>query len=230
MKKLFNLRCMKIVKKDLIVSKNKFSTILFLDVFYFSIAFFSLKNLEKYTNAIGGDLTLFFLFLFFLQSGLIISLMLFPIYIYPESMKDKHEVYFAYQYTIREIVVGKSLLLSFISLLPVYLFITLFYPFMFEFSAGALILFFLVVPIVVFGLIALNVLAIWFSRIGKLSNILLIITIILVFSKVKPLIQIVSRIPAFYIPLIGLIFSVLLIVMLFVLSEITSIEKNVLKS
>ena len=179
---------------------------------------------------INDNFILIFLFIFFIQAALIISIMIFPQYIYSESMRDKHEVYLAYQYSVFDIIIGKSLILTFLSLLPAYIFVFSFFSYLFKFSIVSLFTILFVIPFLAFSIISFNVFASWFSKLGKVSNILIILLIVLGFSKIKNIIQTISKIPDYYIPVFGFLLSFLLFTLIFVFSKITKKEKIILKS
>jgi hypothetical protein len=179
------LRLRSLIKKDFLMAKNRITTLLFLYGFYFVIVYFSFQKVTPLLSSLGGNFTTLFVSVFLFQGAYIIAFMLFPQFIYSESIKDKHEIYFAYQYSILEIVIGKAVVLCFLSFIPALtLTLVLFFPLL-EFSALLVINLFFIIPLSVFGFLAVNALFSWFTRAGRFLSAAFLLLIIFFISQMQ---------------------------------------------
>jgi hypothetical protein len=223
-------RIISLAQKEIQIIKNNLTSILFLFVFYFIIFFFISEPLKKSFALIDKDLFLLILNLILLQTILIISLMLLPIFIYNDSIKDKQEVYFAYQYSILEIILGKAFILSVLCLIPAYTMIFVFFPTLIKFSFLSFVNFGFVFPIFTVGLLLFLIMLTWFTKIGKLTPIICVIFLILFFSNIFKVTKTNFKITSISTIAITFILSILLISISFLMAKLTKKEKWVLKN
>ncbi len=228
MKKLYKLKFFRLFLKDLMIARNRMLSLVFMLVFYFGIVFVSFKQIKEVTSFFNNNMILIFFAMFFVQTVIIISMMIFPYFIYPESMRGKHLVYFAYQYSIFEVVLGKSLFMFLFSILPSYICVFYFFSPIIKFSNIFCLTFFLAVPLLAFSIVLFNVYVTWFTKLGKLLNIFFILIIVLGFSKIKNILNLSLNFPDYYIPMTGIIFSIFFISLVFGLAKINKKERVIL--
>jgi len=188
--KNFNMnRFGSLIKKDILIARNKIGSLLALYIIYFAVAFFSLREVKTLLAISHGNFITLFLVLFLFQTSYIIAFMLFPQFIYKESMTEKHEIYFAYQYSIFEIIMAKSIILCCLSLLPGYILLfVLFYPLL-VFTASFIFCTFLVIPFISFAFISLNVLFSWFTKGGRMISTALLLIFIFLLTQFRKIIN-----------------------------------------
>ncbi|HDP95792.1 MAG TPA: hypothetical protein ENN40_10605 [Candidatus Aminicenantes bacterium] len=183
-----------ILVKDLKCTVNRLPMLLGLYGIYFLLAWFSLREVESAFLSSESLRTLFWP-AFLIQTAFVITVMLMPQYVYAESMREKHETYFAYGYSTVDIVVGKSVMIVLLSLVPALIFSLIAFPeltprgarlpaFLFAVGAG------------VFGLVSLIVFLVWFSRMGRFAVVLLILLMVISFSRSQSLIAMATTVSA----------------------------------
>ncbi|MBN1197380.1 MAG: hypothetical protein JXA62_08235 [Candidatus Aminicenantes bacterium] len=179
------LRFRHILVKDMRSTANRLPTLLGFYALYFTLAWFSLRELES-TLLSSASLRALFWPAFLIQTVFVITVMLMPQYVYTESMRAKHEIYFAYGYSIVDIVVSKTVTIVLLSLVPALVFSLIAFPKLtpegallpaFVFSVGA----------GVFGLVSLIIFLVWFSRMGRLAVVMLILLMVMSFSHSQSL-------------------------------------------
>lgn len=212
------------------MAKNRITSLLFLYGFYFAIGYFSLQRMTPILSNLGENFMTLFVSVLLFQGIYIISFMLFPQFIYSESMKDKHEIYFAYQYSIIEIVIGKTAVIGFLSLIPAYtLIMVLFYPLL-EFSAIFIINLFFVIPLSAFGFLAVNVLFSWFTRAGRFLSVAFLLLIIFLISQLQKIFHSGLKLSNGIILLSFLVLAVLLLAIVIMASRFIKKEKCIIRA
>ncbi|MDQ1350990.1 MAG: hypothetical protein QG657_1292 [Acidobacteriota bacterium] len=178
-----------LIKKDILIARNKIGYLLVFYIIYFVVAFFSLSEVRTLFTISQGNFITIFLVLFLFQTSFIIAFMLFPQFIYKESMTEKHEIYFAYQYSIFEIVMAKSIILCGLSILPGYIILfAIFYPLL-VFSASFIFCISIAIPFISFAFIALNVLFSWFTKGGRMISTALLLIFIFFTTQIRKIIN-----------------------------------------
>ena len=180
-----------IAAKDLKVTLRRLPMLLGIYGLYFFIAWFAMRDLEAaISSSVPGQR--FFWPLFMIQTVLILTFMLLPQYVYSEAMTEKQETYFAYGYSVLDIVVGKSLVIVLLSLLPALLFSLFVFP---ELIPKGMLLPFMMVAVssCVFGLVCLTVFFAWFSRIGRFAVVLLMLLMVLLFSRSRTIVSMAAE-------------------------------------
>ncbi|GEM_PF-2755771 len=173
-KRMFRFR--HILVKDLRSTGNRWFMLLGIYGMYFLLAWFALRQVESGLAAFNSLRNLFWP-AFLIQTAVVITVMLMPPYVYSESMQDKQETYFAYGYSIIDIVLGKSVMITLAALLPASLFSLICFPGLRPQGAWPVLQFF-AVGAAVFGLVGLTVFLVWFSRVGRFTVALLIILMV----------------------------------------------------
>jgi len=183
-----------ILFKDLKCTINRLPMLLGLYGLYFLLAWFSLREVESAFLSSGSLRTLFWP-AFMIQTAFIITVMLMPQYVYAESMKEKHETYFAYGYSTVDIVVGKSVMIAMLSLVPALIFSLIAFPKLTP-RGAQLPAFVFAIGTGVFGLVSLTVFLVWFSRMGRFAVVLLILLMVVSFSRSQSLIAMATTVSA----------------------------------
>lgn len=183
-----------ILVKDLKCTVNRLPMLLGLWGLYFLLAWFSLREVESAFLSSGLLRTLFWP-AFMIQTAFIITVMLMPLYVYAESMREKHETYFAYGYTTVDIVVGKSVMIVLLSLVPAMIFSLIAFPDLLP-RGAQLPAFLFAVGTGVFGLVSLTVFLVWFSRMGRFAVVFLILLMVISFSRSQSLIAMATTVSA----------------------------------
>lgn len=189
MKNLNMMRLGSLIKKDILIAKNKISSLLFLYILFFAITFFSLREVKNLLTISHGHFITLFLVLFLFHISYIIAIILFPQFIYKESMKEKHEIYFAYQFNVLEILTAKAIILCSLSLLPSYIMLfVMFYPLL-VFSLSFIFCIFLAIPFMSLSFIAVNVLLTWFTKAGRIISTAFLLTFVFLLSQFTKIIK-----------------------------------------
>jgi hypothetical protein len=217
-----------LVKKDFLIGKSKIRNILLLYGLYIAIIVFSLSQVKKFFASTDSLLPFIFLNIFGIQIIYLMTSMLLPLLVYSESMKEKHEMYFAYRYSIFEIIFGKSIVLCIFSLLPSYIALIVLFP-LIKLSFFTIIDLVIIIPALSAGLIALNVLLIWFSKIGKMFSMLFLVLLIFSISQVRSMLTLALRITQGDIVFMLSVLAAALWAVVFTLSKVIKKEKCILK-
>lgn len=183
-----------ILVKDMKSTVNRLPMLLGLYGLYFLLAWFSLREVESAFLSSGSLRTLFWP-AFMMQTAFVITVMLMPQYVYAESMREKHETYFAYGYSTVDIVLGKSVMIVLLSLVPALIFSMIAFPKLTPRGAQLPALLF-AVGAGVFGLVSLTVFLVWFSRMGRFAVVLLILLMVISFSRSQSLIAMATNVSA----------------------------------
>lgn len=230
MKNLNKKQLGSLIKKDILIAKNKSGSLLALYLIYFAIAFFSLREVKTLLTLSQGNFKTLFAVLFLFQTSFIIAFILFPQFIYKESMKEKHEIYFAYQFNILEIVIAKSLILTSLGLLPGYLLLLVLFYSLLEFSAPFIFCIFLIIPLISFVIIAFNVLFSWFTKSGRIISTGFLLIFIFLFTQIRKIIKPSVNITFGYINLVLLGITIILMTGIILISLAISKERCILKN
>jgi len=172
----------RIVQKEMNGLTNRWTTLAAIYVFYFISAWFALRPVLRLSLSDG--LSLILLAAFLIQTGMIIAFMLLPGMVYAESMKGMHEAYFAYGFTLRGLVAGKALVIALLSVLPAMLFAALALPSLMP-CGWLFVALGIAVTATVFGIACMIVFCTWFSRIGRFSAVVLMLVIVVGFSRFR---------------------------------------------
>ncbi|MGE5344090.1 MAG: hypothetical protein ACM3SY_21700 [Candidatus Omnitrophota bacterium] len=225
------LKFKNLVTKDLRIVKNRFQSILVMVIFYLLMNFYVLHKIKTVILSGGPDMVFIFINLFAVQVIYIMASMLLPLLIYTESIKEKHEIYFAYGYSIFEIVFGKTFVLGLLSLVPAYFAILLFFFSGITLSLIFILDFVLIIPILSLGIIAFNILLTWFSKVGKISSAVFLVGVIFSLSQVHNIIGVSIKITNVNVVILfaGLLLSAILWGAVGLFSLLIKKEKCILK-
>lgn len=180
-----------IVAKEFRSIGNRLPMLAGIYTFYFAVAWFALES--ALDMSVPFELFRIFLVAFLIQTGIVISFMLLPVMVYPESMTGMCQAYFAYGYSIRGLVAGKAMVMTILSIVPGMIFAISIFPGIFPLN-GILIQTIFSVALTVFGIVLNTVFFSWFSRAGRASAALLIVVMVIGFSRIHDISGILEKV------------------------------------
>lgn len=189
-----------IVVKDLKGTVRRLPMLLGVYGLYFFIAWFAVRELIGSVHSFEPARN-FFWPLFLFQTALILTFMLLPQFVYSEAMTEKHEAYFAYGYSVMDIVLGKAMVIFTLSFVPAVLFSAVGFPALLP-GGPELPVMLSAVSLCVFSLICMTVFFTWFSRIGRFAVVFLMLLMVIFFSKTPYIISMAAHASVFVVALV----------------------------
>jgi len=211
-----------LVIKDFYLAKNSVKSLLFMYLLYIFIIFL-LKNIFRKFNNFSEGMTFFIVSVLFIQLGLLFMMSLLSIFVYRESTIGKEETYFAYDYKIYEVCIGKSIVLTFLSIIIPYFLIFFEFSYLLK-NPYFLLNIFILLPLIFLLSSYLIVLFSWFTKLGMALYFMVFFGVF--FSLYKGLEEIIKLKFSFSIKNITLIEVVLIFLFLILSWVITKFIKE----